>query len=57
MPPQMLEFTGHWRPYQAAVLDKVQDYLGDSKLISLRRQDRVKPFLVLNLSAGWPNPQ
>ena len=32
MPQQMLQFTGHWRPYQAAVLSKVQDYLDDSKL-------------------------
>lgn len=32
MSPQILKFTGTWRPYQAAVLSKVENYLDDSKL-------------------------
>lgn len=56
MPPQMLEFTGHWRPYQAAVLDKVQEYLDDSKLHLVAAPGSGKTVLGIELVSRLAKP-
>ena len=56
MPPQMLEFKGHWRPYQASVLDKVQDYLDDSKLHLIAAPGSGKTVLGIELVSRLAKP-
>lgn len=56
MPPQMLEFKGQWRPYQASVLDKVQDYLDDSKLHLIAAPGSGKTVLGIELVSRLAKP-
>ena len=56
MPPQMLEFKGQWRPYQASVLDKVRDYLDDSKLHLMAAPGSGKTVLGIELVSRLAKP-
>ena len=56
MSPQILEFTGNWRPYQAAVLIKFQDYLDDSKLHLIAAPGSGKTVLGIELVSRLAKP-
>ena len=56
MSPQILEFTGNWRPYQAAVLSKFQDYLNDSKLHLIAAPGSGKTVLGVELVSRLAKP-
>lgn len=56
MPQQMLEFTGEWRPYQAAVLEKIQEYLDDSKLHLIAAPGSGKTVLGIELVSRLARP-
>jgi superfamily II DNA or RNA helicase len=56
MPPQILRFTGNWRPYQAAVLSKFEDYLDDSKLHLIAAPGSGKTVLGIELFSRLAKP-
>ena len=56
MSQNMLDFKGRWRPYQATVLEKFENYLDDSKIHLIAAPGSGKTVLGVELISRLGKP-